>query len=83
MENELNSFEENSAQEVQDLPENAALVDNKWVFKRKVKTEDRYRARILAKGFTQKYGLDYQETFSPVLRFSTFRLLVTLFVQLV
>lgn len=40
-----------------------------------------YRARLVAKGFTQK-GVDYNETYSPVLRYSTLRLLFALSVKL-
>lgn len=41
-----------------------------------------YRARLVGKGFTQKAGIDYQETFSPVIRHSTLRLLFAISVQL-
>lgn len=42
----------------------------------------RYRARLLAKGFGQKAGVDYHETFSPVVRYSTLRLLFALAAKL-
>ncbi|XP_026475603.1 uncharacterized protein LOC113380660 [Ctenocephalides felis] len=69
---ELKSFEENKAWELVNMPENCSIVDCKWVFKRKVDTENqvRYRARLVARGFTQQYGVDYDETFSPVVRHS-------------
>ncbi|XP_026475639.1 uncharacterized protein LOC113380719 [Ctenocephalides felis] len=81
---ELKSFEENKAWELVNMPENCSIVDCKWVFKRKVDTENqvRYRARLVARGFTQQYGVDYDETFSPVVRHSTLRLLMALSVRL-
>lgn len=83
---ELESFEENNAWEVVDWPKDtsAAVVRCKWVFKKKVSCEGvvRYRARLVAKGFSQKKGIDYEETFSPVVRFSSLRLLFALSVKL-
>ncbi|GBP29746.1 Retrovirus-related Pol polyprotein from transposon RE1; Endonuclease RE1 [Eumeta japonica] len=67
-------------------PENnsVTVVQCKWVFKKKYNSvgEVRYRARLVAKGFTQKAGIDYHETFSPVLRYTTLRLLFSLSVKL-
>lgn len=68
-------------------PEDAlhtSLVECKWVFKQKVNSENRvrYRARLVVKGFTQKFGIDFHETFSPVVRHSTLRMLVALSVNL-
>ena len=44
-------------------------------------TVARYKARLCAKGFTQQYGLDYVDTFSPTVSFTTLRLLFQLAVQ--
>jgi len=84
MKEEINSFEENDAWEVVDIPTNGTVVDCKWVFKRKVDNENevRYRARLVAKGFSQKQGIDYDETFSPVVRYTTLRFLFALSVNL-
>lgn len=81
---ELRSFEENEAWEIVDIPESGTIVKCKWVFKRKVCADNsvRYRARLVAKGYTQKPGIDFDETFSPVVRHSTLRLLIALSVKL-
>ncbi|KAL3684972.1 hypothetical protein R1sor_002994 [Riccia sorocarpa] len=59
-----------------DLPEGRIVVDCKWVLKKKISAKgklQRYKARLVARGFTQKKGLDYDETFSPVVHMDSFR----------
>ena len=66
------------------LPAGRKTVRCKWVFKKKMHADGtvaRYKARLCAKGFTQQYGLDYLDTFSPTVSFSTLRLLFQLAVQ--
>jgi hypothetical protein len=56
----------------------------KWVFTRKWNENNevvRYKARLVAQGFTQRPGIDYNETYSPVMNGITFRYLISLAVQ--
>lgn len=84
MMNEMYSLIQNETWDIVDPPERSTLVDCKWVFKVKFDCENKksYRARLVAKGFTQKFGIDYGETFSPVVRHSTLRLLIALSVNI-
>lgn len=78
---ELESFEANETWSLVELPPNRKPIKTMWVFKRK-RAEDgtvvRHRARLVAKGCSQKYGIDYDETFSPVVRYGSIRLLIAL-----
>lgn len=62
-------------------PKHANIVSTKWVFKRKLRADhsvDKYRARWVARGFSQRPGLDYDDTYAPVASYSSMRLIVGL-----
>jgi hypothetical protein len=64
-------------------PEGVSPVGYKWVFVRKRNEKNeivRYKARLVAQGFLQKPGIDYEETYSPVVDAITFRFLISLVV---
>ena len=84
MEMEMESLRSNEVWELVEPPPNRRVIGSKWVFKRKVDADgavERYKARLVAQGCTQRFGLDYEETFSPVVRFESIRSVVSLGTQ--
>ncbi|CAM8900210.1 unnamed protein product [Rhodiola kirilowii] len=64
-----------------DLPPGHKALGNKWIFRKKMKVDgnnDKFKARLVIQGFRQKYGMDYFDTYAPVARISTIRLLIAL-----
>jgi hypothetical protein len=76
IEEELQSHHINGTWELCALPAHRKTIGCKWVFKLKRDQNGnvvRYKARLTAKGYSQIYGIDYDETFAPTVRFSTIR----------
>lgn len=78
---EIGAHLENKTWEVVQLPQGKRAIGCRWVFRIKVNadgTVDKYKGRIVAKGYAQKYGVDYTETFAPTARFGAVRTVVAL-----
>jgi hypothetical protein len=62
-------------------PANTNVVNCKWVFRIKKNSEggiEKYKARLVARGFTQIYGVDYFETFAPVAKLASIRTILAI-----
>ncbi|CAI7898765.1 unnamed protein product [Closterium sp. NIES-54] len=79
MESELKSIEENGTWELVELPEGRKAITSKWLFKIKSDADgkiERYKSRLVAKGYQQKEKVDYKELFARVVKPTTLRTLL-------
>eukprot|EP00253_Pinus_taeda_P002353 PITA_02353 len=84
MDAKLQSLQKNHTWTLSDLPAGKKPISYQWVYKVKYKangTLDKYKARLVARGFSQKEGIDYEETFAPTAKMSTIRLVLALAAQ--
>ena len=68
------STKENGTWELSNLPQGTKTVGCKWIFSIKYNADggvNRYKSRLVEKGFTQSYGIDYEETFGPVAKLNS------------
>lgn len=81
MDEEVNSLEEEGTWTLCELPPGANLVGSKWVYKTKCDETGRvvrYKARFVAQGFSQQWGRDFMETFAPVAKISSVRVVLAI-----
>ena len=84
MDKEIRSIKANELWELVELPMGKKTIGCKWVYKWKVGVDGsvkKNKAHLVAKGYSQQYGLNYDETFSPVARFESLQTLLALAVQ--
>lgn len=80
MKEEINSINLSQTWSVVEHPKDRTAIGSRWVFKIKKNDKgeiERFKARLVAQGFTQRYGVDYDEVFAPVARSATFRALLS------
>ena len=75
---EMNSLRKNQTWSLVELPKGRKALGSKWVLTIKDKADGtkRYKARLVVKGFMQEAGVDYQETFAPVIKIQSLRILL-------
>lgn len=84
MEEEFAALRANNTWDLVPLPPGANMVTGKWIFRHKFKSDgtlDRLKARWVLRGFTQRPGIDFDETFSPVVKPATVRTVLSLAVS--
>lgn len=84
MKDEMAAHERNGTWVLVDRPQDVPVISCKWVFKLKKDKNgqiEKYKSRLVARGFTQEYGTNYFETYAPVVRNSSIRILLAIAVE--
>jgi hypothetical protein len=81
LQEEMSSMQNNNVWELVDLPPRRKTIGNKWVLKVKRKADgsiDRFKVHLVAKGYTQQEDIDYENSFSLVVRFASIHLILSI-----
>jgi hypothetical protein len=81
MDEDMAGLDSDATWELVALPEDKKAIGCKWVYKVKHNADgfvSRYKARLVTKGYAQTYGIDYEETYSPVAKMTTIRTIITM-----
>jgi len=84
MTKEMESLHANDVWDLMELPKGRKTIGSKWIFKLKINADglvECYKARLVAQGFSQKLGFDYDETLCAVVRFESVRTVIAIAVQ--
>ncbi|CAL8169320.1 unnamed protein product [Prunus armeniaca] len=85
MEEEIRVIKKNSTWELVDRPKSKDIIGLKWIYKTKYNEDgsiQKHKARLVAKGYSQQPRVDFNETFAPVVRMETIRIVLALAAQL-
>ena len=85
MHEELDSISKNEVWDITELLAGRKPVRCKWVLRKKYKADgslDKYKARLMAKGFTQQPSVDFVDTYSPVAKFASVRIIMVVTARL-
>ena len=78
---EYQSIMNNDVWEIVPRPKDKSVVSSKWIFKTKHSTDgsiEKYKAIFVARGFSQKEGINYEDTFAPIARYTSIRTVLAL-----
>lgn len=81
MHEELSALRENNTWTLETLPINQKITTCKWVYTKKLDSDgnvQRCKARLVAKAYTQREGIDFSKTFAPVVRYESIRMLLAI-----
>ena len=84
MEEEMSMIQKNKTWDLVDRPEGRKVIGVKWIFKTKFNADNsinKYKARLVVKGYAQIFGIDYSDTFALVARLDAIRLLLAIAAQ--
>ena len=79
MDEEINSIEKNQTWHLVELPTGAKKIGVQWIYKTKLNElgeVDKYKARLVVKGYSQQQGIDYTEVYAPVACMDTIRMII-------